>query len=222
MTKIVLKSNNKKIKNGNKISISGDKGKTVNFNGKTLPQLAPKKEFWKIWHDNIGKISEEQNTIYYIKNYYHQVLKNLDPEILIKKLPNKSIFLCYEESNDFCHRHLVAFWLELFLDIKTYEVEEVDNYNLEMKERPEYLKEKLEKIIKEDYNMYGFNSIRAAYLYKGSIELEKHIEETYKEKYLDDYAGELMTIASRLRMDADEADEKYLQERNNKIKKYTN
>lgn len=69
--------------------------------------------------------------------------------------------------------------------------------------------------------MHGFNSIRAVYLYKGSIELERHIGEVYKNKILDDYAGELMTMAARLRMDADEAEQKYLQKKKNKVKKYT-
>ena len=43
----------------NKISISGDRGRSVDFIGKSLIQLAPKKEFWRIWKDNIGKIPEE-------------------------------------------------------------------------------------------------------------------------------------------------------------------
>lgn len=217
--KIILTSNYNNMIHGNKISISGDKGKRANFNGKNLSELAPKKEFWQKWHDNIGKISEEENILYYVKEYYHQVLKKLDPGLLFESLSNKTILLCYEESEEFCHRHLVAFWLELFLDIYTYEVKELENYKLEVKKRPEYLKEILEKIIKEDYNMYGFNSIRAASLYKASLELEKYVEESCK--IIDDYEGELMTQAARLRMDADEAEEKYLYLKEQKEKKYT-
>ena len=41
------------------------------------------------------------------------------------------------------------------------------------------------------------------------------IEETYKSEVLDEYQGELYTIAARLRIEADEAEEKY------KVKKYT-
>ena len=114
----------------------------------------------------------------------------------------------------------MAFWLELFLDIKTYEVKEVDNYKLKKQERPEYLKEVLENIIKESYNMHGFQSIRAAYLFEGAEKLEENIKEMYKGKVLDEYEGELYTIAARLRMDADEAEENYLKEKN-KIMKYT-
>ena len=219
--KIILTSNYNNMIHGNKISISGDKGKKVNFKGKNLSELAPKKEFWQKWHDNIGKISEEENTLYYVKEYYHQVLKKLDPELLFDSLPNKTILLCYEESEEFCHRHLVAFWLELFLDINTYEVKELENYKLEIKQRPEYLKDILEKVIKEDIKMYDFNSIKAATLFTASIELEKIVEERAKGRLVDDYEGELMTQAARLRMEADEAEEKYLYIKAQKVKKYT-
>jgi len=220
MEKIIFTSNYNNVIHGNKISISKDKGKDAGYEGKKLLSLAPKEEFFRIWKNNIGKIPEDENNLYYIKNFYEQILKNKDPEIFIETLPNNSILLCYEENNCFCHRHLVAFWLELFLDIKTYEVKEVDNYKLKKQERPEYLKEVLENIIKESYNMHGFQSIRAAYLFEGAERLEKSIEEMYKGKILDEYEGELYTIAARLRMDADEAEEKYLEEKN-KIMKYT-
>lgn len=220
MKQIIFTANYDNIKNGNHISISGDRGKKVNYEGKSLSILAPKLEFWKVWHDNINKISEQENTVYYIRNYYNKVLKNLDPEILLESLPNKTILLCYENSKDFCHRHLVAFWLELFLDIETYEIKEVENYKIQIQKRPEHLKEILENIIKEDHNMYGFNSIRAAYLYEGSLQLEQNVSNMYKEKILDDYAGELYTIAASLRIEADEAEIKYLKGKNNKVKKY--
>lgn len=47
-----------KVHTGNLISISGDRGKSVGFEGKTMSQLAPKLSFWKVWHNNIGKIPE--------------------------------------------------------------------------------------------------------------------------------------------------------------------
>jgi len=59
---------------GNLVSISGDKGKKVGFTGNSFMKLAPKREFWEIWHNNIGKISEEENNKYYMEQYYKQVL----------------------------------------------------------------------------------------------------------------------------------------------------
>lgn len=39
-------------------SISGNRGKDANYQGKCYPELAPKLSFWKVWHNNIGKIYE--------------------------------------------------------------------------------------------------------------------------------------------------------------------
>ena len=99
--------NNCRTENG--ISISGDRGKKVGFTGRCLPMLAPKKEFWQVWHDNIGKIPEEENTKYYATEYYKQVLSKLDPEEVYDMIPEGSILLCYEDNMDFCHRHLLLF-----------------------------------------------------------------------------------------------------------------
>ena len=221
MEKIICTSNYENVKNGNRISISGDRGKGVNYEGKPLPILAPKKYFWQIWHNNIGKISEEENTLFYVENYYNSVLSTIDPDTLLNMLSDRSVLLCYEDSTEFCHRHLVAYYLELFLGIETYEVKEKENYKLEIMPRPEYLKDILERVIKENYNMHGFNSIKAAYLYQGANNLEEDIKEKYKDEYFDDYAGEMMTMACRLRMDADEEEQKYLLKNKEKIKKYT-
>ena len=221
MEKVIYTSNYENVKNENRISISGDRGKGVNYEGKTLPILAPKKYFWQIWHNNIGKISEEENTLFYVENYYNSVLSTIDPDTLLNMLSDRSILLCYEDSTEFCHRHLVAYYLELFLGIETYEVKEKENYKLEIMPRPEYLKDILERVIKENYNMHGFNSIKAAYLYQGANNLEEDIKEKYKDEYFDDYAGEMMTMACRLRMDADEEEQKYLLKNKEKIKKYT-
>ena len=119
MDKIILTGNYDNCKIGNTISISGDKGKSANYTGKSLTKLAPKLSFRKIWHDNIGKISEKENNKFYTEEFYNKVLKNLDPEEVLMELEDRSILLCYENNNQFCHRHLVAFWLELFLGIKT-------------------------------------------------------------------------------------------------------
>jgi len=221
MDKIIYTSNYENVKNGNIISISGDRGKGVNYEGKTLSILAPKKYFWQIWHNNIGKISEEENTLFYVENYYNSVLSTIDPDTLLNMLSDRSVLLCYEDSTEFCHRHLVAYYLELFLGIETYEVKEKENYKLEIMPRPEYLKDILERVIKENYNMHGFNSIKAAYLYQGANNIEEDIKEKYKDEYFDDYAGEMMTMACRLRMDADEEEQKYLLKNKEKIKKYT-
>lgn len=203
---ISISSYNEKIYNSYKTySISGDRGKGVNYRGKCYPALAPKLSFFKIWHSNIGIIKEEENNKFYIEEYYKQVLSQLDPEEVYKKLDN-SILLCYEPSDKFCHRFIVAAWFELFLDIYVPEVKIVNN-KLEIVERPEYIKDCLEEIIKNNTNMRGFNSLRALYLFEEGEKLEAKANKLEEKtgKCYDNYRQ----AACFLRCDADEAEEKY-------------
>ena len=98
------------------VSISGDRGKGALYKGRCFPKLAPKLSFWQVWHDNIDKISEEENNKFYIEQYYIEVLSKLDSKKIYDEL-NGSILLCYEDSREFCHRHIVAEWLEISLGI---------------------------------------------------------------------------------------------------------
>ena len=167
-------------------AISGNRGKDANYYGECYPKLAPKLSFWKIWHDNIGKISEEENNRYYVREYYKQVLSKLDPEEVYRELDN-SILLCYEPITKFCHRHIVAAWFELFLDVDVPEVN-VSNNEIELVERPSYIKEYLVDAIKQNNDMKGFNSVRALYLYEQGDKLEKQadiLEETTGTSYSD-------------------------------------
>jgi len=219
MDKIVLTGNYQNCKIGNIISISEDRGRSVGYTGESLTLLAPKLSFLKIWHDNIGKISEEENTKYYIEEFYKQVLKQLDPEEVALKLSYQPILLCYENNKDFCHRHLVAFWLELFMGIKTYEVKtDEQTKKATILDRPEYLKCELENVIKKNYNMAGFNSIRAAYLFNQAEELEQIYEEQ-AEQWMKTVGSipskgsspcDIMTEAASLRVEADEEEERYI------------
>ncbi len=167
-------------------AISGNRGKDANYYGECYPKLAPKLSFWKVWHDNIGRISEDENNRYYVREYYKQVLSKLDPEMVYRELDN-SILLCYEPITKFCHRHIVAAWLELYLDVDVPEVN-VSNNEIEVVERPDYIKEYLVDAIKENRDMKGFTSIRASYLYEQGEELEEQadiLEETTGTSYSD-------------------------------------
>ena len=127
-------------KAGNLISISGDRGKMVGFNGKALPKLAPKREFWRVWHSNIGKIPEEENTRYYIEEYYKQVLQKLDLEDLLSG-EQEPILLCYESSKEFCHRHIVAEYIEFKYGIFVPEIAIDCNSQIIIKERPKNIRQ---------------------------------------------------------------------------------
>lgn len=129
-------------------AISGNRGKDANWTGDCYPKLAPKREFWKVWHDNIGKISEEDNNKYYIEEYYKQVLSKLDPEEVYKEL-NNSVLLCYEDYTEFCHRHIVAAWFELKLGVTIREVIATETHLYQVS-HPGYIKKYLEEIMYKD------------------------------------------------------------------------
>lgn len=94
------------------------------YKGLQYKKLAPKYDFfmkWKETHDND----------YYIEHFQKEVLENLDVYRTVHELhlllPNeiKTVIqsavwgspdwhialICYEKPSDFCHRHLVADWL---------------------------------------------------------------------------------------------------------------
>lgn len=117
-------------KSGRRVSISGDGGKSVSFTEETYKALAPKLDFWLLWHDNIGKISDIENNDFYITEYYKKVLQYIDPNQVLIDLEN-AIMLCYESfpiDEDynprlhFCHRHIVSVWLELECGILVPEI----------------------------------------------------------------------------------------------------
>ncbi len=174
-------------------AISGNRGKDVSYNGRYYSLLAPKKEFWQIWHNNIGIIPDDKNNKYYIEEYFKQVLIKLDPIKVYNELDDSAL-LCYESYKEFCHRHIVSAWFELFLNKKVdeaksqeYKVEVVKN--LEIKEQ---IKKDLEETIKNNVNMHGFHSLRALYLFQkaqlednNNLKLEAELEENrYREKEL--------------------------------------
>ena len=79
------------------------------YKGAQYKKLAPKYDFfmeWKRNHDND----------YYIKCFKEQVLDKLSPHAIVTELyvlsQGKDVALiCYEKPSDFCHRRLVAEWL---------------------------------------------------------------------------------------------------------------
>lgn len=43
---------------------------------------------------------------------YRKQLDTLDINEVKRLIPRGTIFLCYEKSGDFCHRHILADWLK--------------------------------------------------------------------------------------------------------------
>ena len=148
MNERIFTGNYDECKAGNLISISGDRGKSVGFVGKAIPQLAPKRKFWTIWHDNIGKISDEANTRYYIQEYYRQVLSRLNLDELLSE-EKDPILLCYEKGQEFCHRHVLAEFIELTYGAKVRDIKVDEKLNVEENIRPGYIRDILKDIMQK-------------------------------------------------------------------------
>lgn len=85
------------------------------YKGLQYKKLAPKYDFFMKWKEN-------HDNDYYIKCFNEQVLSKIDIYTIMRDLIElingidnlyyKNIcFICYEKPTDFCHRHLVADWL---------------------------------------------------------------------------------------------------------------
>lgn len=139
----------KNCKSGNLISISGDRGKRVGFCGKAIPALAPKKKFWDEWYDMLDKVSKEESMKFYIENYYNEVLKKVDIEELLKDEVDP-ILLCFEESNEFCHRHIVANYIEYLYGMHVDEIEIDEEGNIKVNDIMKEIKTILKEIINNE------------------------------------------------------------------------
>lgn len=186
-------------------AISGNRGKDVQYHGQCYPKLAPKLFFWQVWHNQIGKISEEENNRYYVEEYWKQVLSKLNPKEVYQEL-DYSVLLCYEGYDQFCHRHIVAAWFEILLGIHVPEVK-LENGQIVEVTRPSYIKQYLEEAMKSNRNMRGFQSLRALYLFELGEKLE--LEADRLEKETGKCYDHLRQHACFYRCDADEAEDEY-------------
>lgn len=84
------------------------------YKGLQYKKLAPKYDFFMEWKNN-------HDNDYYIKCFQEQVLNKLNATDVILDLSrlcegfnvgeDNIALICYEKPTDFCHRHLVANWL---------------------------------------------------------------------------------------------------------------
>ncbi len=153
------------VKDGNMVSITGDGGKAWGFTGPSFKKLAPKlvtyipyseayKELMKLKEDPTKedeylafrrKIEDD-----YIESYYENRLKDIDIIEVIDRLNeiygNDIILLCHEPIYDFCHRRLVADYIELMTGIYIPEVE-IDRRGKIKKLTPIRYTDRLNKVI---------------------------------------------------------------------------
>lgn len=84
------------------------------YDGLEYKKLAPKWAFFSEWKNG----SHKGDNDYYINQFDAKVLEETSVENVLTDLANlsngeldKVILLCYEKPDDFCHRHLVANWI---------------------------------------------------------------------------------------------------------------
>lgn len=100
---------------------TGNKGVSIalkhpdGFSGPECPELFPKKDF-------LFKYFRDHDERAYTEAYHAQVLNKLDPQSTYEKLRDK-VILCWEKPGEFCHRNLVASWIEEKLGIEVPEWE---------------------------------------------------------------------------------------------------
>ena len=71
-------------------------------------QFAPKKDWWFKWKK--GQLNNDD----FVRLYRQTVLNQINIKDVLETFnkQNKDIYLiCYEKPTDFCHRHLIAEWL---------------------------------------------------------------------------------------------------------------
>ena len=120
------------VKSGNTVSVTGDGGNAWGYFGPAYKKLAPKLVTYLPYAEKYQKLIELKSDVLkvkeylelrkqiedeYIESYYNLRLKNLDVEELLITLYNKFgdniILLCHEPVEEFCHRRLLADYIEL-------------------------------------------------------------------------------------------------------------
>lgn len=153
------------VKFGNTVSITGDGGNAWNYFGPAYKKLAPRLMTYLLYADALKDLEKIKDSIpieeytkkkrkiefTYIKSYYETRLKNLEMEDFLKTLEAKFgtniIFLCHEPVNEFCHRRVLADYIELQTGVYIPEVKIMSNDELTLKQPLNY-KQELKRIMK--------------------------------------------------------------------------
>lgn len=145
-------------KSGNLVSITGDGGNAWGFYGNAYKKLSPSLYLWQYYDQNPDNLTEIELIDWYIKEFYNLRLKNLNSynlmNILEQKFGEEIILVCHElpgkdiNKKYFCHRRLLADWIELETGIVIPEVS-VDKFGITTQEEIYDLKPRIKKIIKK-------------------------------------------------------------------------
>lgn len=166
LSKIILGTGSyASVKSGNTVSVTGDGGNAWGYFGPAYKKLAPKLVTYLPYAEKYQKLIELRSDVLkvkeylelrrqiedeYIESYYNLRLKNLNVEELLITLYNKFgdniILLCHEPVEEFCHRRLLADYIELKTGIYIPEIITEENGYIK-KINPIRYKNRLNKIM---------------------------------------------------------------------------
>lgn len=180
--------------------------KKNSYGHKQFKELVPSKSFYKKWNNDSNERMTYQNLKEYINDYYFDVLKNLNPRAVYSDIGDNVVLLSGNNDDIFSHNMIVAYWLELFLDIDVLWTKNIDGYKIDVNKKRTIVKEILEEVIRKDINTLGYNSLAAYQLQKDSeILLKKAIDL----KYANIDNKEVLELASTLLKQAREVENLY-------------
>ncbi len=163
---IIGTGNYDSIKTGNTLSITGDGGNAWGYFGPAYKKLAPRLTTYTTYSEKLKELEKLKEDFskfkeylkykakienVYIESYYNTRLKDLNVFDLLHRLKEKYgeniILLCHEPVNEFCHRRLVADYIELQTGIYIPEIS-IDNAGNIKKLTPIRYKDRIKKVIK--------------------------------------------------------------------------
>ena len=125
-------------KSGNLVSITGDGGNAWGFYGNAYKKMSPKLYLWQYYDQNPDNLSEDELM-----------------DTLKQKFGEEIILLCHElpgleiNKEHFCHRRLLADWIELETGIVIPELSINESGVITFEETYD-LKPRMKKLIKKD------------------------------------------------------------------------
>ena len=138
------------VKSGNTVSITGDGGNAWGYYGPAYKKLAPSLKLYEYYRDNPDNLSDKELVEYYINEYFNYRLKSLNTKEMLyefkERFGTEIILLCHElPSNSseitkkhFCHRRVVAGFLELTTGIVIPEIC-IDEFGIiTIQQQPDY------------------------------------------------------------------------------------
>ena len=160
LSKVILGTGNyKEVLSGNTVSVTGDGGNHWNYFGPSYKKLAPKLVTYIPYAEQYEVLKElakdpsraaeylafrKQIEDKYIRSYYDIRLKGLNAEELLLTLRarfgDNIILLCHESVEEFCHRRLIADFIELETGIYIPEITVDEQGNIDKKNPIRYKK----------------------------------------------------------------------------------